>query len=58
MQKNYPDLVTAKMAKEYRRAKGFYQLVSERLFKDNDLRVFLAGPGKTDSFRFPLHGKN
>ena len=30
MQKNYPDLVTAKMAKEYRQGQGLYQLGTKR----------------------------
>ena len=50
MQKNYPDLVTAKMAKEERTSKGFHQLVPERFYKDDDLRLFPAGPGKTVRF--------
>ncbi len=33
MQKNYPDLVTAKMAKEYRHGQGFYQLGAKRRLK-------------------------
>ncbi len=33
--------------------KGLHQLVSERLLKDDDLRLFPAGPGKTDRFVSP-----
>ena len=58
MQKNYPDLVTAKMAKEYRKSQGFYQLGAKRRCKDDDLRLFAAGPGKTISSRFPWPGGN
>ena len=50
LHRNYPDLVTAKMAKEQRKSKGLHQLVSERLLKDDGLRLFLAGPGKTNRF--------
>ena len=53
MQKNYPDLVTAKMAKEYRQGQGVYQLGAKRPCQDHDLRLFAAGPGKADRLVSP-----
>ncbi len=53
LQRNYPDLVTAKMAKEAAEEKGLHQLVAERRLKDDGLRLFPAGPGKTVRFLSP-----
>ena len=44
LQRNYPDLVMMKMAKEQRTKKVFIKLVAERRLKDDGLRLFPAGP--------------
>ena len=53
MQKHYPDLVTARMAKARSESEGLYQLVPKRLLEDDDLRLFPACPGKTICFVSP-----
>jgi len=53
MQKNYPDLVTAKMAKEFRKSKVFINWSQNDSSKTMICVYSFAGTGKTDSFFSP-----